>query len=656
MSEQTDRPTLPAAMLGALGIVYGDLGTSPLYTMQTILQSTGSAASGHAVPTASIIGVMSLIAWSLLLIVSIKYGVFVMMADNNGEGGIFALTALVSGTRKAGHKARRKVGRKVGRKGQAGRGRGAGIMIVIGLIGGALLFGDGILTPAISVLSAVEGVKVATPALRPFVMPIAVVILIGLFCLQTVGTKRIGVLFGPIMLLWFITIGGFGAHALIAHPQVIRAIDPRYAIAYLVAHGWNSLVVLGSVFLSVTGSEALYADMGHVGRRPIRVAWYAIVLPALLLSYAGQSALLIGLKTPPENPFFGVVPSSIRPWAIWPIVLLATFATIIASQAIITGVFSMTRQAMQLGWSPGLSIRQTSDKEYGQIYVPAVNWTMMACTVAITAAFGSSSSLSGAYGVAVSTTMLLTTALLFSYLHGRADWPLPVALAVVVVFLAVDSVFFVSNLLKFFKGGYVPLAVGAAVFLMMSTWRRGIAALKAKSATDDELTPQAFLDQLAVGEVPRVPGVIVFLARMDEPIPRTLISHVEQFGALQRTVITLTVRFEEKPRVGSEDRLTLQSFEGGVWHLVVRFGFVEIPDLLGALALAHERGFPVVPDDGLFMVAADEVVRNRTLGQIRLRSWRRIAFSFMYRNAVHSADRFRLPANRVVQVGRLVGL
>ena len=394
MTENSQKRGLPASMLAALGIVYGDLGTSPLYTMQTILES-----SGGSVSTDSVLGVLSLIFWALLLIVSVKYGLFVMMADNNGEGGILALTSLVTARR---------------------GGRGTAILVSCGLFGAALLYGDGILTPAISVLSAIEGVKVATPALSHFVMPVATAILVGLFCLQTFGTARIGKLFGPVMLLWFVTIGGLGAVALVRHPVVLEAVDPLYGLHYLGEHGWGSLIVLGGVFLALTGAEALYADMGHVGRRPIRIAWYAIVLPALLLSYAGQSASLIGQSKLPDNPFFGIIPDAIRTWAIWPMVLLATLATIIASQAIITGAFSMTRQAIQLGWFPGLNIRQTSDKEYGQIYVPAVNWTMMLCTVAITVGFGSSSRLAGAYGMAVSTTMLLTTALLFSYLRDRA--------------------------------------------------------------------------------------------------------------------------------------------------------------------------------------------------------------------------------------------
>ncbi len=634
MTDVTTKPARPAAMLAALGIVYGDLGTSPLYTMQTILES-----SGGSVSLASVLGVMSLIFWALLLTVSVKYGVFVMMADNHGEGGILALTALVTGTR----------------PGRTADGARVSVLVGLGLIGAALLYGDGILTPAISVLSAIEGVKVATPALSHLVMPIAAAILVGLFCLQTFGTARIGGLFGPVMLVWFVTIGTFGAIALARHPEVARAVDPRYGLHYLVAHGWSSLIVLGGVFLALTGAEALYADMGHIGRAPIRVAWYAVVLPALLLCYAGQSASLIGMSKLPDNPFFGIVPAAIKDWAIWPMVLLATFATIIASQAIITGAFSMTRQAMQLGWFPGLNIRQTSDREYGQIYVPAVNWTMMLCTVSITAAFGSSSSLAGAYGVAVSTTMLCTTALLFSYLRGPAGWSVAAALAPAAVFLFVDLGFFVANLLKFFQGGYIPLLVGLLMFLLMTSWRRGTAGLRAIWGHGG-LQPKEFLGQLADRHVPRVPGTIVFLTRTGEPIPPTLVAHVAQFGALQHTVVTLTVDFEERPRVPADERVVLRRLEDGIWHVAVRFGFVEVPNLIEALDQAHQLGCPIVPDDALFVGSHDEVVRDRTSGQARLASWRRILFSVMYRNAVHSVDRFSLPADRFVQVGRRVGL
>ncbi|HEY2131949.1 MAG TPA: KUP/HAK/KT family potassium transporter, partial [Acetobacteraceae bacterium] len=375
-----DKPFTKAASLAALGIVYGDLGTSPLYTMQTMVGSTG----GH-IDGADAMGILSLILWTLLITISLKYCVFVMRADNHGEGGILALMSMVGGS----------------------RGGSARLLVYFGLFGAALLYGDGVITPAISVLSALEGVKVATSALTPYVLPAAVLILLVLFASQTLGTARIGKVFGPVMLLWFAVIAVLGIAGVVHQPRVLLAIDPRHAVTFLAHHGWGSFVVLGAVFLAITGGEALYADMGHIGRSPIRVSWYGVVLPALLLSYAGQTALLLDQPNTTDNPFFLLAPS----WAIYPLVGLATVATIIASQAIITGAFSLTRQAMQLGWLPGMKIRQTSAEEYGQIYVPLVNWVMMAATVLLAISFGSSDRLAGAYGTAVSTTMLLTTAL-----------------------------------------------------------------------------------------------------------------------------------------------------------------------------------------------------------------------------------------------------
>src|ERR1700733_2135457 len=387
-----DRPLTAAAALAALGIVYGDLGTSPLYTYQTIVGSVG----GH--PTAEdALGLLSLVVWSLIITVSIKYCVFVMRADNHGEGGILALMALVTGR----------------------AGRSGGALVVAGLFGAALIYGDGIITPAISVLSALEGINVVTDAFKPYVLPAALVVLLTLFAAQVRGTASIGRVFGPIMLLWFVVIAWLGLFAVLGRPEVVFALNPRHAVGFLAEHGWHSFVVLGGVFLAITGGEALYADLGHFGRNPIRLSWYCVVLPALLLCYAGQTALLLENPALEGNPFFKLAPQ----WSVIPLVVLATAATIIASQAIITGAFSLTRQAMQLGWFPGLNIHQTSDKEYGQIYVPAVNWTMMLGTLFLTLTFGSSDKLAGAYGTAVSTTMLLTTALLFSAMRGVGGWP-----------------------------------------------------------------------------------------------------------------------------------------------------------------------------------------------------------------------------------------
>ncbi len=641
-----DRPPLPVGMLAALGIVYGDLGTSPLYTMQTVLETAGSTLSTDAV-----LGVLSLIVWALILVVAIKYCLFVMRADNHGEGGILALTALVTGTVPEDEE---------GAAARPNRGpRATALLLTLGLFGGALLYGDGILTPAISVLSAIEGVKVATPALSHWVLPAASVVLLGLFALQPVGTARIGTLFGPVMLCWFLVIGVLGAIATLRHPGVLWAIDPRHGIRYLLGGHWRSLAVLGGVFLALTGAEALYADMGHIGRLPVRLSWYLVVLPALLLCYAGQSASLIGLAHLPDNPFYGIIPQGIFPVAIWPVVVLATCATVIASQAIITGVFSMTRQAIQLGWFPGLNIRQTSDREYGQIYVPMVNWVMMLCTLALTIGFGSSARLAGAYGMAVSTTMLLTTALLYSYLRHVARWSLAAALLPAAVFLAVDLAFFSANLLKIAEGGFVPLLAGALMFTVMSTWRQGVAALRT-SGSERTVAPERFLERLTEGRVPRVPGTAVFLTALREPIPPNMVGHVDQFGVLHENVVTLTVAFEQVPRVPAKERITLQRYEGGVWHAVARYGFVEMPRLQATLGDATHQGCPVVPQEAVFIGGRDEVVGHvaddRNRARPRLAGWRRRLFGVMYRNAVHLVDRFDLPADRYVQVGRQVGL
>jgi KUP system potassium uptake protein len=575
-------------------------------------------------------GLLSLVVWALIITVSLKYCLFVMRADNHGEGGILALMSLVTS--------------------RTARGRwSTGTLVVMGLFGAALLYGDGIITPAISVLSALEGVNVLTDAFKPYAVPAALVVLLALFGAQARGTARIGRIFGPIMLLWFVTIAVLGLSGVVRRPEVIFAIDPRYAIGFLAHHGMRSFVVLGGVFLAITGAEALYADMGHLGRNPIRSSWYFVVLPALLLSYAGQTALLIEDPTLDGNPFFKLAPQ----WAIIPLVVLATLATIIASQAIITGAFSLTRQAMQLGWFPGVHIHQTSADEYGQIYVPFVNWAMMLGTLALTYGFGSSERLAGAYGTAVSTTMLLTTALLYNAMRDIWRWPILVALLVSGIFMLIDGAFFAANLLKLPEGGWIPLLFGVVVFTVMTTWHRGTRAVAAKLAEGEE-NPDAFLADLRSGRIPRVPGTAVFLTRTARRIPPVLLNHVAQIKALQETVVTLTVVFEEIPRVAEANRAEVQHMADGIWHVVVRFGFIEIPNLVIALTRARELGCPVRLDDAVYFAASDEVVRSQK--HPRLWPWQRMLFAFMYRNAVRASDRFDLPAERFLEIGRQVGL
>ena len=609
------------AGLTALGIVYGDLGTSPLYTLQTVVQATG----GRFTP-ASALGVLSLIIWTLIITVSIKYCVFVMRADNHGEGGILALMSLV---------------------GANSFRTGTKILTGMGLLGAALIYGDGVITPAISVLSALEGVNVVTVVLKPFVMPVAVVILIALFAAQRFGTERIGRAFGPIMLLWFIVIAVLGITGIVRNPSVLYAVDPRHAIAFLTHSGGVGFLVLGGVFLCITGAEALYADMGHLGKGPIKLSWYTVVLPALLLSYAGQTALLIERGMIGGNPFFQLAPA----WAVYPLVALATIATIIASQAIITGSFSMTRQAMQLGWLPGVNIRQTSDMMYGQIYVPVVNWLMMVATAGIAIAFQSSDRLAGAYGTAVSTTMLLTTCLLFTAMRKVWCWSLGTSILIAGVFLTVDAGFFCANLLKIADGGWLPLTLGGIIFFVMIAWRSGINSVHASLAQNSE-TPQAFLADLQANRIPRVPGTAIFLTRTTQQVPFLLIDHAKHMGALHSSIVTLTVVFEDTPRVPSAERCSVEKIAVGIWHATVHYGFVEIPDLCAALNDMPGLDPSIDLANAVYFGARDQIVRKFT--KSRMSRWSAPVFAFLYRNSVKAVDRFNLPSQSVVEIGRQI--
>ena len=609
------------ATFSALGVVFGDLGTSPLYTLQTVVTATG----GQFTPD-SALGVLSLIIWTLVLTVSIKYGVFVLRADNRGEGGILALMSLI---------------------GANGFAPGMRILTGMGLLGAALIYGDGVITPAISVLSALEGVNVVTDSLKSFVMPMAVVILLLLFAAQRFGTEKIGRAFGPVMMLWFLVIALLGIISIAHHPAVLAAIDPRYAVRFLTHSGGSAFLVLGGVFLCITGGEALYADMGHFGRAAIRRAWYLIVLPSLLLSYAGQTAFLLDKGTVSGNPFFQIAPS----WSIYPLVLLATAATIIASQAIITGSFSMTRQAMQLGWLPGVAIRQTSDRIYGQIYVPAVNWLLMLATIAITVAFGSSDRLAGAYGTAVSTTMLLTTILLFRAMRDLWRWPLAAALTVAGIFLIVDSSFFAANLLKIADGGWLPLTFAAVLFVIMITWRAGIEAIRGALVQKPE-SADRFLADLKSGAIPRVPGTTVFLTRSQQKVSRLIMDHAHFVGVLPAHAIALSVVFENVPRISGPNCTVIDNVGEGLWHVVARFGFVEIPNLHLALQKTYGLGAGVDFDQARYVGTRDLVVRKDRSS--RLRGWRVTLFAFLYRNSVKLVDRFNLAAENVIEIARQI--
>jgi KUP system potassium uptake protein len=616
-----DSRTAGLASFAALGVVFGDLGTSPLYTLQTVVQATG----GQFTPQ-SALGILSSIVWTLIITISVKYCVFVMRADNHGEGGILALMSLV---------------------GANGFTPGFKLLTSMGLLGAALIYGDGVITPAISVLSALEGLNVVTDSFKPLIMPMAVVILIALFAAQRFGTEKIGRAFGPVMLLWFLVIAALGMAAIARHPSVVAALDPRYAVQFLRHAGRSGILVLGGVFLCITGGEALYADMGHFGKASIRRSWYFVVLPALLISYAGQTAYLMDKGSVSGNPFFQIAPS----WSIYPLVMLATVATIIASQAIITGSFSMTRQAMQLGWLPGVSIRQTSDLVYGQIYVPVVNWLLMVATVATTIAFGSSDRLAGAYGTAVATTMLLTTVLLYRAMRDLWRWSLPAACAVAGFFLVVDTSFFVANLWKIAEGGWLPLTFAAILFCIMVTWRTGVNAIKATLADSAEPGEQ-FLSELKRELIPRVDGTTVFLTRSTQKVSKLIMDHARFVGVLPRHAIALSIIFESTPRIIGPKCSHVESVGEGLWRVVARFGFFEIPDLRLALSQAQGLDSTIELDKAMFVGTRDLVVSKPV--KPSLRGWRMALFAFLYRNSVKVVDRFNLAPANVVEIARQI--
>lgn len=605
--------------LAALGVVFGDLGTSPLYTLQAVSEAVGGRFSADAA-----LGALSLIVWTLIITISVKYALFVMRADNHGEGGILALMSLVGG------RSLRKRAR---------------LLAIMGLAGAALIYGDGVITPSISVLSALEGLDVATSSLKPFVLPAAVVVLGALFASQRFGSSKLGSAFGPIMVVWFAVIAALGVSGIVRDPEVIAAADPMFALRFLAHSGPTAVGVLGGVFLCITGGEALYADMGHFGRGPIRLSWYAVVLPSLLLSYAGQTALLLRSGHIQGNPFYALAPG----WALYPLVVLATLATIVASQAIITGSFSMTRQAMQLGWLPGLDIRQTSDELYGQIYVPVVNGLMATATIAVTLGFRSSDRLAGAYGTAVSTTMLLTTGLLFAAMRKVWRWPLAGTCLVGGLFLIVDLAYFAANLEKILDGGWLPLSLGALLFLTIIDWRLGRDDL-ARAAARGNVSRSRVLAALKDGRIPRPKGVAVFLTRPHRHMPPVILDHIAHVGALHSVALAVNVVFEEVPRVPAAERTTVREIGDGVTAVTVRFGFIEIPNVLNALKHARALDCPLPLEHAIYFAPRDHIVARRR--PLSFKRARLALFVFLFRNSVRVVDRFRLPPRQVVEVGR----
>ena len=614
-----------ALSLAALGVVYGDIGTSPIYAMR---ESFGEH-YGLAPTPANVLGVLSLIFWALIVVISIKYLMFVMRADNRGEGGMIALTALVAPPR------------------EARRGRRWGL-VMTGLFGAALLYGDSMITPAISVLSAVEGLQVATPLFEPYVIPITVVILVGLFSVQSRGTASVGRVFGPITLTWFLTLGVLGASQLVQRPGVLAALNPLHGAEFFVRNGWHGFLVLGSVFLVVTGGEALYADMGHFGRRPIRLTWFTIVLPALLLNYFGQGALILNNPAAVEHPFFLMAPQ----WALYPLVALTTVATVIASQAVISGAFSLTRQAVQLGYLPRLQIEHTSAKEIGQIYIPAINWALMVACIGLVLGFRSSSSLAAAYGVAVTTDMVFTT-ILFSVVARRLwGWSIPLLLVMAGGFLAVDLAFWGANIVKIPHGGWFPLVIAGVVFVLFTTWKSGREIL-GKRLREASLPLDLFLPDMSRNPPVRVPGTAVFMSSTSDGVPTALLHNLKHNKVLHEQVVFLRVATEEIPVVDREDRVSVETLGNGFFKVVARYGFTEDPDVPELLKLAASHGLDAPPGQTSYFLGRETLIPSRKPG---MALWREHIFTIMSRNARSATAFFRLPPNRVVELGAQVEL
>jgi KUP system potassium uptake protein len=601
--------------IGALGVVYGDIGTSPLYALRESFEG-----AGHEIPVveANVLGVLSLIVWSLIVIISIKYLVFVMRADNEHEGGILALTALIP----------------------SGLGRRVRLsLVVMGVFGTALLYGDGMITPAISVLSAVEGAEVATDRLDHFVVPIAILILIGLFSVQRRGTHAVGRVFGPAMIVWFSTLALLGLVQLVGEPTVLRAFWPGYAVRFFLDNGMSAFLSLGSVFLVVTGGEALYADMGHFGRRPITLTWYALVLPALTLNYLGQGALLIGDAEAIDNPFYRMAPDA----AVLPLVLLSTLASVIASQALISGAFSLTRQAVGLGYLPRLRIVHTSASERGQVYVPVVNWTLMIASCALVLGFGSSSNLAAAYGIAVTATMAITTVLFTVIARQRFRWPRTAAVAFAAVMLTIDLAFFGANLPKVPSGGWFSLAVGGALLAVMLTWNVGRRTMRRQSGRR-LIRIREFIETVRETEVVRIPGTAVYLYGIQGYAPPALMSHARLQHVLHEDVIILTVEIAAVPKVQPAFRLEVNELEDGFREARLRFGFMDETDVPEALALALGAN----ADTALYMLSPRVAVVDESSN--RLARWRDHVFVVLHRNAGSASDSFRLPVERTLSL------
>jgi KUP system potassium uptake protein len=620
----SDSKHFKALALAALGVVYGDIGTSPLYALKEVF---GNA--HHPVPITpdNVLGILSVVFWALMLVVSCKYVLFILRADNRGEGGIMALMALALRKEERGSWQRRAI-------------------VTLGLFGAALFYGDGAITPAVSVLSAVEGLEVITPAFKPFVIPLALVVLIFLFLIQRRGTASVGRLFGPVMMIWFGVLAVLGLTNIVAEPGVMRALNPAWAISFFATNPGLAFFSLGAVVLVLTGGEALYADMGHFGRKPIQVAWFGMVLPALLINYFGQGALLLADPAAIENPFYLLAPG----WALLPLVLLSTVATVIASQAVISGAFSMTLQAMQLGYLPRFQVLHTSESEMGQIYLAAINWLLLVAVIALVIGFGSSSNLAAAYGIAVTGTMLITNVLVFVVARDQWGWEPRLALCCVLPFVLIDLAFFSANSLKILAGGWFPLAFGLAVFAVLTTWKRGREVLHEKLG-QDAIGLAPFIQSLSLGGATRVPGTAVFLTGRPQGVPRAMLHSLKHYKVLHERMVIVTIRIFDVPYVPEIDRVEVADLGESFWRVTVQYGFKDEPDLPAALAHCAHFGLDFDMMDTSFFLGRETLV-PRFGGEMA--RWRVLLFALMFRNASSLTDFFKIPSNRVVELGSQV--
>ena len=622
MNPQRPSSNLAALTLAAIGVVYGDIGTSPLYALKEVF------AHGHVPLTPeNIYGVLSLVFWTLTVVVSLKYVVLILRADNNGEGGLIAMLALASQAVKDRPVLRRR-------------------LLLLGIFGTAIFFGDGVITPAISVLSAVEGLEVAAPGLHRYVLPVTLVVLTALFLVQRHGTASVGKLFGPVTVLWFAVLAVLGVVHIARNPDVLWALSPHHALTFLTAHPGIAFIALGSIVLCVTGAEALYADMGHFGKRPIRLAWFALVMPALVINYFGQGAMLLQHPENVKNPFYEMAPH----WALYPLIGLATAATVIASQALITAAFSVTKQAIQLGYLPRLRIAHTSVKETGQIYVPFINWSLYVCIVLAVVLFGSSSKLAAAYGIAVTIDMLITTLMTFFVIRYGWKYPWWVCVAATGFFFVVDLMFFSANIVKVFDGGWFPVAIGGVMFMLMMTWKQGRALMRER-LRDDSIDLKSFLEAVFVSPPTRVAGTAVFLAPEQGVTPNALLHNLKHNKVLHETNLFVTVKHHEVPWIGFNKRCEIEPLGHDCWQVTLNFGFKNDPDVPEALALLRGRGVQLEDMETSYFLSRDIVIPTLAKG---MSMWREKLFASMHHNASGAADFLSLPTNRVVELGSKV--